>query len=108
MNEPFPDHVSFVAVNQAYRQEADNGQIAEQKFCDRYSLSNTILKMTMGARNQLLDVLCNNCGFPYDSLGDIHVSTRGQDLNLDLLMSMLVSALYPNIAYYKGKRKVGR
>ncbi|PAV87698.1 hypothetical protein WR25_03737 [Diploscapter pachys] len=102
----FSDHVSFVAVNQAYRQEADNGQIAEQKFCDRYSLSNTILKMTMGARNQLLDVLCNNCGFPYDSLGDIHVSTRGQDLNLDLLMSMLVSALYPNIAYYKGKRKV--
>ena len=97
-----------MAVNQAYRQEADNGQIAEQKFCDRYSLSNTILKMTMGARNQLLDVLCNNCGFPYDSLGDIHVSTRGQDLNLDLLMSMLVSALYPNIAYYKGKRKVGR
>ncbi|CAD6198421.1 unnamed protein product [Caenorhabditis auriculariae] len=106
-NKP-SDHVAMVAVVQAYRNliEEQYSSDAERSFCDRYSLSPTILKMTNGARRQLVEVLANACNFPKDLLFDIHVDVNQKSGELDLMRSLLVNALYPNICYFRGKRKV--
>ncbi|CAA90409.2 ATP-dependent RNA helicase A [Caenorhabditis elegans] len=103
----FSDHVAIVSVIQGYREAVQMGaSAAEREFCERYSLSNPVLKMTDGARRQLIDVLRNQCSFPEDILFDISVNVNGPDRELNLMRSLLVMALYPNVAYYVGKRKV--
>lgn len=54
----------------------------------------------------MIDVLRNQCSFPEDILFDISVNVNGPDRELNLMRSLLVMALYPNVAYYVGKRKV--
>ncbi|CAB3404304.1 unnamed protein product [Caenorhabditis bovis] len=103
----FSDHVALVAVTQAYRETNELGSMAaEHEFCERYSLSYPILKMTYGARRQLVDVLRNQCCFPDDVLYDIKSNVNQKDRELDLMRSLLVMALYPNVCYFTGKRKV--
>ncbi|PIC45573.1 hypothetical protein B9Z55_005547 [Caenorhabditis nigoni] len=103
----FSDHVALVSVFQSYREAAEMGAAAgEREFCERNSLSNPVLKMTEGARRQLIDVLRNQCSFPEDILYDHQVNVMAQDRELNLMRSLLVMALYPNVAYYTGKRNV--
>ncbi|CAL2032817.1 unnamed protein product [Caenorhabditis brenneri] len=103
----FSDHVALVAVYQGFREAVQMGaSAAEREFCDRNSVSNPILKMTDGARRQLIDVLRNQCSFPEAILYDIGVSVNAPDRELNLMRSLLIMALYPNVAYYTGKRKV--
>ncbi|CAI2341581.1 unnamed protein product [Caenorhabditis sp. 36 PRJEB53466] len=104
----FSDHIALVSVIQGFREAIDMGgsAAAEREYCDRYSLNNPVLKMTDGARRQLIDVLRNQCCFPEDVLYDIPVNVNGPDRELDLMRSLLVQALYPNAAYFTGKRKV--
>ncbi|KAF1765667.1 hypothetical protein GCK72_005620 [Caenorhabditis remanei] len=104
----FSDHVALVSVFQSYREASQMGNSAaiEREFCERFSVSNPVLKMTEGARRQLVDVLRNQCSFPEDILFDVQVNVNGPDRELNLMRSLLVMALYPNVAYYTGKRKV--
>uniref|UniRef100_A0A8R1DK51 RNA helicase n=1 Tax=Caenorhabditis japonica TaxID=281687 RepID=A0A8R1DK51_CAEJA len=103
----FSDHTALISVFQSFQESINMGSsAAEREFLERYSLSGPVLKMTEGARRQLIDVLRNQCCFPEDILYDIPVNTNGPDRELDLMRSLLVMALYPNIAYFTGKRKV--
>ncbi|VDO94441.1 unnamed protein product [Heligmosomoides polygyrus] len=97
------DHIALVAVNQAFQHASEMGSQAEQSLCSRVSLSPTILKMSAGAKYQLLDVLTNQCGFAAELFTD---GASAQESDYDLLLSLLIAAYYPNICYYRGKRKV--
>uniref|UniRef100_A0A1I7UYS9 RNA helicase n=1 Tax=Caenorhabditis tropicalis TaxID=1561998 RepID=A0A1I7UYS9_9PELO len=105
--DKFSDHIALVSVFQGYREALQTGfPTAESEYCDHYSLSNPVLKMTEGARRQLIDVLRNHCCFPNEILFDVNVNVKGKDRELDLMRSLLIMALYPNVAYYTGKRNV--
>ncbi|VDL74592.1 unnamed protein product [Nippostrongylus brasiliensis] len=97
------DHVALIAVNHAFQHASEMGSQAEQSLCNRVSLSQTILKMSAGARHQLVDVLTNQCGFACELFTD---GSCAHESDYDLLLSLLISAYYPNICYYRGKRKV--
>ncbi|XGW21685.1 hypothetical protein V3C99_004562 [Haemonchus contortus] len=97
------DHYALIAVNQAFQHAAEMGAQAETSLCNRVSLSQTILKMSAGAKYQLIDVLTNQCGFA----GELFVDgAYANESDYDLLLSLLIAAYYPNICYYRGKRKV--
>ncbi|KAK5979698.1 Helicase C-terminal domain-containing protein, partial [Trichostrongylus colubriformis] len=97
------DHVALIAVNHAFQQASEMGLQAETSLCNRVSLSQTILKMSAGAKYQLIDVLTNQCGFAGELFTD---GASAQESDYDLLLSLLIAAYYPNICYYRGKRKV--
>ncbi|PIO63300.1 hypothetical protein TELCIR_15103, partial [Teladorsagia circumcincta] len=56
-----------------------------------------------GAKYQLIDVLTNQCGFAGELFTD---GACAHESDYDLLLSLLIAAYYPNICYYRGKRKV--
>ncbi|KAL6729780.1 hypothetical protein Aduo_000805 [Ancylostoma duodenale] len=97
------DHIALIAVNQAFQHATEMGTNAELSLCNRVSLSQTILKMSAGAKYQLIDVLTNQCGFAGELFMD---GSSAPECDYDLLLSLLITAYYPNICYYRGKRKV--
>ncbi|EPB76266.1 hypothetical protein ANCCEY_04628 [Ancylostoma ceylanicum] len=97
------DHIALIAVNQAFQHASEMGMNAELSLCNRVSLSQTILKMSAGAKYQLIDVLTNQCGFAGELFMD---GSSAPECDYDLLLSLLITAYYPNICYYRGKRKV--
>ncbi|CAJ0955513.1 unnamed protein product, partial [Mesorhabditis belari] len=89
------DHVCMIGLHQAYREAVNDGGVqGEQNFCDRYSVSPAILKMCSGAKQQMVDILINQCGYPEDVMYDQHIDANSDDLNLDLVLSLLVQALF--------------
>ncbi|KAJ1362716.1 hypothetical protein KIN20_022375 [Parelaphostrongylus tenuis] len=97
------DHIALIAVNQHFKEASEMGSQAELSLCNNVSLSQTILKMTDGAKRQLIDVLTNQCGFRGELFTD---GSYASESDYDLLLSLLIAAYYPNICYYRGKRKV--
>ncbi|VDM53399.1 unnamed protein product [Angiostrongylus costaricensis] len=92
------DHIALVGDG-----SSEVGSHAEVSLCNCVSLSQTILKMTVGAKRQLIDVLTNQCGFEGELFTDWMSASES---DYDLLLSLLIAAYYPNICYYRGKRKV--
>ncbi|MFH4977281.1 hypothetical protein AB6A40_003990 [Gnathostoma spinigerum] len=102
----FSDHVAMICCFNQWRYIIeDRYEQAELNFCDRYSLSSTVLRMTSEAKKQLTDTLIAS-GFPEKLFAPISVSNVGPDRNLDVLTSLLIYALYPNVCYHREKRLV--
>ncbi len=78
----------------------EGGEGAEQAFCDHKSLNIMTLRMTWEAKRQLSDLLLG-AGFPDASLAPAIFSTQGPDSQLDLMSTLLVGGLYPNICWHK-------
>ena len=58
------------------------------------------LRMTCEAKNQIRDILVNS-GFPEDCVAPIHFNYSEPDAKLDILLSVLVMGLYPNVCFHK-------
>ena len=58
------------------------------------------LRMTCEAKNQIRDILVNS-GFPEDCVNPINYNYSGPDMKLDILLSVLVMGLYPNVCFHK-------
>lgn len=93
------DHVGLLIVNDQYSMETEHGAQSVENFCNRNYLSPTILNMSLGAKRQLCDVLINHSGFPESCFYKNYVDTYGPDSNIDLFLSLLVYAYYPNICH---------
>ncbi|KAI6239302.1 RNA helicase [Aphelenchoides fujianensis] len=99
------DHVGIVQANNEFAQQAERNPHVAEMFCQRASLSATVLSMTAEAKLQMRDVLVQNCGLP-DSLFAPHaIDAQGEDARIDLLMGLLVYAFYPNVCYVSDKRR---
>lgn len=95
----FSDHIGLICVNNNFQEMTQYDQGDAEAFCTRTSLSATILKMTGEAKRQLYDVLTNHSNFPKAALLSYRVDPHSPDPNVDLFLSMLVYAYYPNIAH---------
>jgi len=98
------DHINSVCVNQKFAEQVEYGPQAESTFCMHYSLSNTVLSMSQEAKKQLHSVLTQS-GFPEECFLSYSLDPRSNDLNLDLFLSMLIIALYPNVCHLRTDRK---
>uniref|UniRef100_A0A914VHA8 RNA helicase n=1 Tax=Plectus sambesii TaxID=2011161 RepID=A0A914VHA8_9BILA len=101
----YSDHVALLSAFQAWDEARQPGDDAEMHFCEMKSLNPMTLRMTWEAKTQLRDLLVG-AGFPEHSLAPVMLTNQGPDPNVDLLLSLLVSALYPNVCFHKEKRKV--
>ncbi|KAL3990479.1 Helicase associated domain (HA2) family protein [Acanthocheilonema viteae] len=101
----FSDHIALICVYNKWREAFDQDPIAEKNICDWFSLNSTVLRMIRIAKQQLTDTLISS-GFSESLFIPLNVSNTGPDSNLDLILSLLVYALYPNICHYRDKRRV--
>ncbi|KAK6112877.1 Helicase conserved C-terminal domain family protein [Brugia pahangi] len=101
----FSDHIALICVYNRWCEAYDQDTIAEKDFCERFSLNSTVLRMIRIAKRQLTDTLIS-CGFSESLFIPLAVSNREPDSNLDLILSLLVYALYPNVCHYRDKRRV--
>lgn len=95
----FSDHVGLICVNNRFQEMLHYDPANAEVFCFRSSLSATVLKMSGEAKKQLFDVLTNHSGIPKEALLPYPVDAHRSDPNVDLFLSMLIYAYYPNIAH---------
>ncbi|KAL7079809.1 hypothetical protein ACQ4LE_000922 [Meloidogyne hapla] len=100
------DHIGLVNVNQQFAEQIDIDVPSAENLCRRYSLSYPLLCMTREAKHQLYDVLVNHSGFPESAFNSYSIDVHGPDPNLDVFLSMLVAAYYPNVCYIRDRRRV--
>jgi ATP-dependent RNA helicase A len=103
------DHIALLHAFQLWLKAKWHGEMSERELCDRKFLNMQTLRMTYEARNQLKDIMCMS-GFPEECMQenlnyDIH-NNGGPDKRLDLLISLLCYALYPNVCFHVEKRKL--
>nr|CDP97532.1 BMA-RHA-1, isoform g [Brugia malayi] len=114
----FSDHIALICVYNRWCEAYDQDTIAEKDFCERFSLNSTkfydfyVYETTdcnciffRVAKRQLTDTLIS-CGFSESLFIPLAISNREPDSNLDLILSLLVYALYPNVCHYRDKRRV--
>uniref|UniRef100_A0A915PRX8 RNA helicase n=1 Tax=Setaria digitata TaxID=48799 RepID=A0A915PRX8_9BILA len=101
----FSDHVALIFVYNRWREALNQDVMAEKSVCEQFSLSSTVLRMIGDAKRQLIDTLIS-CGFSESLFVPLAVSNREPDSNLDLILSLLVYALYPNVCHHRDKRRV--
>lgn len=100
------DHIALLMAFQQWLKAKWRSEEAEQEFCDRKSLNLQILRMTYEARNQLKDIMLFS-GFPEDCMMEgSSFDANVDDPRLDTITSLLAYALYPNVCYHMGKRKL--
>jgi len=94
------DQVGLLVVNQQYTEQVCYGQSETEYFCQRNSLSSTVLAMSQKAKEQLRGVLMASAQFPPECFRQ-HIldpwGTGEADPELDLFLSILVYSYYPNI-----------
>ncbi|CAD5217543.1 unnamed protein product [Bursaphelenchus okinawaensis] len=100
------DHIGLVKVNNEYCRALERNDYEAAAFASKNSLNRIVLGMTREAKLQMRDVLVQKSSFSESSFQPLDVDPDGEDVNLDLLLGLLVYALYPNIAYYRDKRQV--
>uniref|UniRef100_A0A914H0Z7 RNA helicase n=1 Tax=Globodera rostochiensis TaxID=31243 RepID=A0A914H0Z7_GLORO len=100
------DHIGLLNVNQQFALEAEMDLIQAENFCRRYSLSFPLLSMSCEAKRQLYDVLVNTSGFPEKAFRVHPIDVHGADPNLDVFLSLMIAAYYPNVCYLRDKRRV--
>ncbi|XP_070532711.1 ATP-dependent RNA helicase A-like isoform X2 [Ptychodera flava] len=101
----FSDHVAMLNAHQAWEEARSYGEDSESRFCDAKSLSMPTLRMTAEAKNQLKDILISS-DFPEDCVAPQIFHFTGPDSKLDVVITLLVMGLYPNVCYHKEKRKL--
>uniref|UniRef100_A0A8C3TKT9 RNA helicase n=1 Tax=Catharus ustulatus TaxID=91951 RepID=A0A8C3TKT9_CATUS len=101
----YSDHVALLSVFQAWDDARMGGEEAEKRFCEHKRLSMATLRMTWEAKVQLKDILISS-GFPEECLMTQPFNNTGPDNNLDVVISLLAFAVYPNVCYHKEKRKI--
>ncbi|KAF7634499.1 hypothetical protein Mgra_00006070 [Meloidogyne graminicola] len=100
------DHIGLVNVNQQFSEEMDIDVSSAENLCRRYSLSYPLLCMSREAKRQLYEILVNHSGFPESSFSSYKIDVRGPDPNLDVFLSLLIVAYYPNVCYLRDRRRV--
>ncbi|CAF0906923.1 unnamed protein product, partial [Didymodactylos carnosus] len=102
----YSDHVALLNGFQQWEKEKmRGGERAELEFCDRKCLNASIMRMTFEARNQLRDIMVMS-GFPEDCVQQQWFDVNRPDTKLDIVISLLCYALYPNVAYHVSRRKL--
>ncbi|XP_033127174.1 ATP-dependent RNA helicase A-like isoform X2 [Anneissia japonica] len=100
------DHIAMLAAFQEWENALmQGGEDAAIEYCDRKSLQMTSLRMTYEARNQLKDILLME-GFPEECMMSENFNYSGTDNCLDVVVSLIIMALYPNVCYHKEKRRL--
>uniref|UniRef100_A0A183BY18 RNA helicase n=1 Tax=Globodera pallida TaxID=36090 RepID=A0A183BY18_GLOPA len=84
------DHIGLLNVNQQFALEAEMDLVQAQNFC----------------RRQLYDVMVNTSGFPEKAFRVHPIDVHGADPNLDVFLSLMIAAYYPNVCYLRDKRRV--
>ncbi|CAF3251955.1 unnamed protein product [Rotaria socialis] len=102
----FSDHVALLNAFQQYEREKHrNGERGEMEFCDRKCLNLSTMRMTYEARNQLRDIMLMS-GFPEECLSSQWFDVEQSESKLDIVISLLCYALYPNVCFHISKRKL--
>ncbi|VDK75539.1 unnamed protein product [Litomosoides sigmodontis] len=101
----FSDHVALICVYNRWLKAFDQDPMAEKNVCEWFSLNSTVLRMIRIAKQQLIDALISS-GFSESLFVPLVVSNTEPDSNLDLTLSLLVYALYPNVCHHRDKRRV--
>ncbi len=101
----YSDHVALLNAFQGWLKAKWRGEQAEIEYCDRKFLNMSTMRMTFEARNQLKDIMLQS-GFPDECLYEINFDVNDADGKLDIITSLLCSALYPNVCYHTEKRKL--
>ncbi|XP_017779033.1 PREDICTED: dosage compensation regulator [Nicrophorus vespilloides] len=99
------DHVAMLTAFELWEKARLRGEEAENNFCEFKGVSMSTMRITWEAKHQLQEILLS-CGFPEETMAPFQMETAGLDENLDMVMALLCSGLYPNVAYHKEKRKV--
>ncbi|XP_075242824.1 ATP-dependent RNA helicase A protein-like isoform X2 [Convolutriloba macropyga] len=99
------DHVAMITAYQGWMKAKDRGDRSEMDFCHDRMLNMSTLRMVHEAKTQLRDILVNS-EFDEELLQPVFLRHTGPDEQLDVLLSMLVGALYPNVCVHKEKRKL--
>lgn len=81
------------------------GEEAEARFFEMNGLQQTTFRVIWEAKRQLLDLL-NQAGFPEETMLSAQFNNEEEDPQLDLVLGILCTGLYPNVCYHKEKRKV--
>ncbi|CAF1449446.1 unnamed protein product [Adineta ricciae] len=102
----FSDHVALLNAFQQFEREKNrNGERGEMEFCERKCLNLSTMRMTYEARNQLRDIMMMS-GFPEECLTSQWFDVEQSHSKLDIVISLLCYALYPNVCFHVSKRKL--
>uniref|UniRef100_A0A5S6QX75 RNA helicase n=1 Tax=Trichuris muris TaxID=70415 RepID=A0A5S6QX75_TRIMR len=101
----FSDHVALLEIYQCFLAASNYGIQSERDFCRSYGINAPLLRTVFEATHQLKNVL-QSFGFSAELLQLHRVCVNGLDYRLDLMTSLLVAALYPNVCWHCGKRRV--
>jgi len=99
------DHVALLICFQQYLRNKWQGEDAEKEFCERRFLNMSTMRMTFEARNQLKGIMIKS-GFPEETLSEITFDCNSSDHRLDIVISLLCQALYPNVCFHTEKRNL--
>lgn len=99
------DHVAMLVAFQLWNNARNRGEDEEIRFCEWKGVQMPTLRVMWEAKRQLLDLL-QQAGFPEETMLSMHVDQNVEDPQLDLTLALLTMGLYPNVCYYKEKRKV--
>uniref|UniRef100_A0A915BGD2 ATP-dependent RNA helicase A n=5 Tax=Parascaris univalens TaxID=6257 RepID=A0A915BGD2_PARUN len=102
----FSDHIALICVFNEWRDACVGGIGQERDFCERYSLNRMVLHSIRNVKQQLIHILVNECRFPESLFAEIRISNTQPDTNVDLIISLLVYGLYPNVCYFRNGRRV--
>uniref|UniRef100_A0A915BYT3 Pontin n=1 Tax=Parascaris univalens TaxID=6257 RepID=A0A915BYT3_PARUN len=102
----FSDHVALICLFNRWKCASERGPLSERQFYERYSVSPAVLNMTADAKRQLVEVLTSGSGFAESLFAPAFVSNTDPDPELDLIISLLVYAYYPNVCHLRDKRRV--
>ncbi|TGZ59712.1 hypothetical protein CRM22_008906 [Opisthorchis felineus] len=101
------DHLAGLNIFQVWTSErARRGEQAADFMCDRCELNGPALRIMEDAGNQIRMILIN-LTFPEESLSDSGINFNvSNNIDCDMLSSLLTLGLYPNICYHVEKRKL--
>ncbi|CAH8484978.1 unnamed protein product [Heterobilharzia americana] len=101
------DHLAGLNVFQVWASErARLGDESADLFCEQHGFNSSALRIIDDAANQLRTILIN-LGFPEDSLSDAPINFNVKhNIDCDVVSTLLVSGLYPNICYHSEKRRL--
>ncbi|KAF5404215.1 putative ATP-dependent RNA helicase A [Paragonimus heterotremus] len=101
------DHLASLNIFQVWSAErARRGEQAADYLCERHELNAPALRMMEDAGNQIRMILIN-LSFPEERLSDSGIDFNSRDnVDCDMLCSLLTLGLYPNICFHVEKRKL--
>ncbi|KAA3676381.1 ATP-dependent RNA helicase A [Paragonimus westermani] len=101
------DHLASLNIFQVWSAERTRrGEQAADYLCERHELNAPALRMMEDAGNQIRTILIN-LSFPEERISDSGIDFNSQDnVDCDMLCSLLTLGLYPNICFHVEKRKL--